>query len=167
MTMTSSSENGIRLLQGVDDILTEEHRKLYGYWLSKKGSRNFPTPSDIDLLDFPREAKMWAIADVVNSGEDFQYRFVGTSIVELLEQEPTGGEFHTLVKTVDSGTFGTDLLKIYHLILNSRAPVINGPTYMPLPNKEPLKFNSLNLPLSHDGETISEILTSVLMLEDS
>ncbi len=163
MTPTRSNP-GIRPLTSALEITCDEHRKLFEYWTERKGGKTFPTPASIDILDFPEDAKLWGITNVTRDdagGVTFPFRFVGTSIVELVEMEPTGTELGKLKKSYSNVNFGSDIEKVYHKVLELNGPVINGPTEMPLPNDEVLHFTSLNLPMAADGTTISQILTAV------
>ncbi len=67
-----------------------ELRALYDYWRGKRHGRRFPSRADIDPLEIPRLLEHIGLIDVMEGGEDFSYRLVGTGIARAFGEDPTG-----------------------------------------------------------------------------
>jgi hypothetical protein len=65
-------------------------RRLYDYWLAKKGTRRFPARADIDPLDFPYVLGNVLLLDVVRDPLRFRVRVHGTEMVMRAGYELTG-----------------------------------------------------------------------------
>ncbi len=165
-----TTNHEIRAMHSASELECEKHHLLYDYWLIKKGANAFPAFSDIDLLDFPDDANLWAIVRVVPNGKgdvEFSFHFVGPGIVSLVELEPTGTDVSNLERDYSKVDFGSDSDKVFRKVLEVGGPVLNGPTDMPLPNEEVLRFLSFSLPLAANGSEISHILTAISVISKS
>lgn len=73
-------------LQLDDDRL----RRLYAYWLEKRGDRQFPTRTDIDPVEFPYVLGYVTLVDVEHAPRRYHFRLDGSILVELSGQNYTG-----------------------------------------------------------------------------
>src|SRR5690348_9915908 len=71
-------------------------RRLYEYWLAKKGDRRFPARADIDPLDFGYVLGNVMLLDVVRDPLRFRVRVHGTMMVMKAGYELTGKFFDEL-----------------------------------------------------------------------
>ncbi len=67
-------------------------RRLYRYWLAKRGERQWPDRRAIDPTEIRDILPNLGIVEVVGAGDDmrFRYRLVGTAIVNAYGVDPTG-----------------------------------------------------------------------------
>lgn len=72
------------------DIVHAKTRRLYEYWLSRRGDRRFPSRADIDPLDFVYALGDVILVDVDRARDEFRYRLVGTNCVRRTGYDPTG-----------------------------------------------------------------------------
>lgn len=86
-------------------------RRLFAYWLEKRGDRLFPSRADIDPVDFPYVLGYVTLVDVEHDPRRYHFRLDGSILVELsgtnytgryLDELP-GEEYVTFIKqTYDS-----------------------------------------------------------------
>ncbi len=127
---------------------------IYGYWLTKRGSRSMPGRSDLDPAEIPpRLLPGITLVDVVPDPRRYVYRLVGTMEAEVRGYDPTG-------KSVGEAYFGenaADATECYDLVVSTCAPVLD-----PLPFLERRRgyrgAESLFLPLSNDGVAVNMIV---------
>jgi hypothetical protein len=127
---------------------------IFGYWLTKRGSRAMPSRSDLDPTEIPpRLLTGITLVDVVPDHRRYVYRLVGTMEVEVRGYDPTG-------KSVGDAYFGEnaeDATACYDRVVATRAPVLD-----PLPFLERRRgyrgAESLFLPLSNDGFAVNMIM---------
>ena len=72
------------------DVYDSRLRRLYVYWLAKKGTRRFPARADVDPLDFPYVLGHIMLLDVVRDPLRFRVRVHGTEMVVRAGYELTG-----------------------------------------------------------------------------
>lgn len=67
-------------------------RRLYRYWLDKRGERPWPDRRAIDPAELKEILPNLAIIEIVGAANDprFRYRLVGTAIVDAYGVDPTG-----------------------------------------------------------------------------
>lgn len=130
---------------------------LFAYWDAKRGERTMPRRADIDPLDFHGHLAGILLVDV--EGEDakragiFRYRVVGTAEVELRGHDPTG-------RLVQEGFLGPslkDVLACYELVRRRRTFLYDPLGYW-TPEGRWVDEHTLFLPLSNDGDTVTQIL---------
>lgn len=73
-------------LQLDDDRL----RRLYAYWLDKRGDRQFPAKAEIDPVDFPYVLGYVTLVDVEPAPRRYHFRLDGSILVELSGSNYTG-----------------------------------------------------------------------------
>ncbi len=67
-------------------------RRLYHYWLAKRGNLPWPDRRSIDPADLQDILPSLGIVEVLGDGDDlrFRYRLIGTAIVRAYGRDPTG-----------------------------------------------------------------------------
>ena len=83
----------------------------------------------------------------------FRYRLVGTGEVEVRRRDPTG----LLVQDGFFGLSAEDVLTCYELVRQRRSFVYDPLAYW-TPDRRWIDEHTLFMPLSQDGETVSQIL---------
>jgi hypothetical protein len=128
-------------------------QQLYRYWRSKCDGDRLPTRRDIDPVEIPRFLSQLTIVEVVPDERRYVYRLVGTTEVEIRGRDPTG-------KSVLDNFFGPsieDVLGCYDTVVATRRPLYDPTPYL-TPDGRYSDDETLFLPLSEDGETVSRVL---------
>jgi hypothetical protein len=127
---------------------------LYEYWLEKCGERRMPLRSDIDPTTMPRGVLPGlTLVDVAPDDRRYTYRLVGTGEVEVRGNDPTG-------KSVGEAFFGStaeDALACYDKVVSTRAPLLDATPFISTDGRY-VTVETIFLPLSEDGATVSKIL---------
>jgi hypothetical protein len=128
-------------------------RALYEYWDRKRGGRRMPARPDIDPAEFVPHLPGIMLVDVVADERRYVYRLVGTREVEARGQNPTGravGEsFH--------GSSRENVLRNYDTVCHERSPLFDD-YHFAAPSGRLIDEQAIFLPLSADGETVSQIM---------
>lgn len=135
-----------------DEIGPEDAKRLYRYWLAKRGGRAFPSRKDVDPLDLPFVLGRISLIEVSASPRRFRFRLVSTDLTEHLGYEMTGKYVEELPETE---------LRDYAADFYARATEARAPIYEeggPLLDGRHWKHKTLALPLSSDGEAIDMLL---------
>lgn len=135
----------------------EQIATLFHYWVRKRGDRAMPRRADIDPADFAAHLPGILLVDVEGTDASgvgiFRYRVVGTGEVTLRGHDPTG-------KRVEEGFFGpslADVIGCYERVRRGRSFLYDPLEYI-TPDGRWSCESTLFLPLSEDGENVSQIL---------
>ena len=74
------------VLELTDDRL----RRLFSYWLEKRGERPFPAKAEIDPIEFPYILGYVTLVDVEQAPRRYHFRLDGSILVELSGTDYTG-----------------------------------------------------------------------------
>lgn len=124
----------------------------YEYWRSKCGARVMPRRSDIDPSEIPRLLPHIQISEIV--GARIRYRLAGTAIVEAYGEELAGKYFDQ----VFSGERLRFVEKNYRMMCEEKRAVLVCNRYDSKRDVQ-LICTRLIMPLSEDGETVTQCLT--------
>jgi hypothetical protein len=128
-------------------------QQVYSYWRSKFEGDRLPKRGAIDPAEIKRFLPQLTIVEVVPDQRRYVYRLVGTMEVEIRGRDPTG-------QSVLDGFFGPsvdDALRCYDAVVATRQPFYDDEAYI-TPDGRFSDDETLFLPLSEDGETVSRIL---------
>lgn len=128
-------------------------QQMYSYWRSKFEGDRLPRRSAIDPAEIKRFLPQLTIVEVVPDERRYVYRLVGTMEVEIRGRDPTGW-------SVLDGFFGPsldDALHCYDTVVATRRPFYDDEAYI-TPDGRFSDDETLFLPLSEDGATVSRIL---------
>lgn len=132
-------------------------REIHAYWANSRGDRRLPRRADFDPADVPHLLANFMLIDVEGVRPDgvgiFRYRVVGAYEVGNRGHNPTG-------RLVEDGFFAPSLEEAIGAYERART---RGEPYYARINFEDdrgrLVFeDSILLPYSEDGETVSQIL---------
>ncbi len=142
------------------DFLAEcpkEVAELFRYWDERRGDRRMPRRADITPEDFSAHLPGIMLVDVEGTDDDgfgiFRYRVVGTGEVTIRGHDPTG-------KLVEDGFFGPskeDVIGSYEFVRHVQS-FIYDPLEYETPDGRWCDECTIFLPLSENGETVSQIL---------
>jgi hypothetical protein len=97
-----------------------------------------------------------AMIDVIDAGEEFRYRLVGTALTQYFLVDPTG-KTTAEAWPAKVGDIAAQVRSNLRSIMTLRRPVrVRGMLDWPNFSKEP--FDALYLPLSDDGQTVTTIM---------
>lgn len=141
--------NGVNDLDRVEGATSPILVDAHAYWASKCEGRRFPSRADLDPIEIPRLLPFVYLVNVLGGGQDFQYRLIGTDIVEKTLGDYTGN----LLSEISESGSQRRLWSIYG------AAATTGDGYFDrLVYKSRLGltrwYENLVLPLSGDGETV-------------
>jgi len=139
------------------DVCLPSAAEVFGYWDRCRGARAMPRRRDIDPVDIPRYLPSITLLDIEDVDGDgvgiYRYRVVGTREVALRGDDPTG-------KLVQEGYFAESLeglLSAYETVRRQRT-FLYAPTAFWSETYKWIDEDVLMLPLSEDGDTVSQIL---------
>jgi hypothetical protein len=126
---------------------------LLRYWERKRGERRMPRRADIDPAELVRFLPAVMLVDVVADDRRYVYRLVGTREVQARGRDPTG----RAVGDAFIGSSRESVLANYDRVKLTGAPHIDLKTI--ITNRDRLdNSHVIFLPLSEDGETVTQIL---------
>lgn len=132
-------------------------RRLYNYWLEKRGQRAFPSWRDIDLLDLWQIASCLIVKDVIDYGADFRNRYWGTQVTQRAGFDATGRTHSEIYKNQPLGP----QMDTYQAVINTRRPYMVHRTSTFIEGREFVVFNALNLPLGTSDEKVDHIMIAI------
>ena len=143
-------------LPAATDIRDARLRRLYEYWLEKKGQRRFPSRRDIDPVDFFYVLGHVILVDVLRDPLRFRVRVHGTEMVAKAGYDLTG-------KFLDDHPIAEDrryvmercegLVRDCEPLLVWRDRKLNG---------KARRYEALWLPLSDDGQHVTMLLAAMI-----
>ena len=72
------------------EINDDRLRRLFAYWLAKRGDRPFPTKAEIDPIDFSYVLGYVTLVDVERDPRRYRFRLDGSILVALSGMDYTG-----------------------------------------------------------------------------
>jgi hypothetical protein len=147
-------------MDGVGTIGDPRLWLLYHYWRGKKGDRAMPSPADIDLASLPKPVQPNAmLLDVVVEGGlvRFRYSRVGAVFWRATGKEPVGQFVDEALSEVAG--YRKYVVGIYQEMQACKRPMYTENLFvLQHGQSDPMTTKRLSLPLSHDGETVHEVL---------
>ncbi len=126
---------------------------LFRYWDRKRGDRRMPRRADVDPAELIGFLPALMIVDVVADDRRYVYRLVGTREVQARGRDPTG----RAVGEAFLGASREGVLANYNRVQLTGQPHVDLKTVVT--NRDRLdNSHVIFLPLSEDGETVSQIL---------
>ena len=147
--------DGVLMAPASAEILEAAGLKaFFGYWLARSAGRIGPKRADIDLRDMAGLLPHLHFYDVVDGGRSFYVRVVGTAIVASV------GSDHTKLTLTDADQ---DLparraIAIMRAAIAQKAGIRTTSSRIAAMKPSVQAVESLWLPLSEDGTTVSQIL---------
>jgi hypothetical protein len=129
---------------------------LLAYWREKCAGRAMPARADIDPTDRALRPHLGYIVltDVLRPPVRFRFRLIGSELTRLVGRDSTGRYMDELYAPEDY----TNATEAYSWVVRHRAPLrILGD--LRHANRDWLKMESLDLPISNDQAEVDMILT--------
>lgn len=137
----------------LDAVLHTGCGTLHAYWDGLRGGRFAPAWGAFQLIDLPAAIIPYMrVADVIDGGADFRYRFWGTGLSFVRALDRTGKR----LSAIDSPRTPAALEEYRRIVREKRgfASVYDARTHLPGAG---LHAPCIRLPLSSDGETVDKI----------
>lgn len=132
-----------------DDKLSAIHQ----YWLEKRGSRRMPCRDDIDPVELRPHLGNVVLIDVEHNPLRLRYRLIGTRITAVMGRDSTGKYYDEIY----SGQLLENIYESFRWIFENMKPLRTyGESFYP--DRDYYIYETLNLPLSEDDETINMVL---------
>jgi hypothetical protein len=127
--------------------------ELLALWRARRGERLMPARHDFDAVELMRFGGRIALIDVEYDPKRYRFRLIGSKMTEVLGRDCTGA----YVDDLYDPAFYHTAVEPYEIVLRDRKPVTSHGN-MKRMGKEFLRFQSLDLPLSRDGERVDMIM---------
>ena len=129
-------------------------RDCHDYWLHLKAGAILPSRQQFKPGDLPQHLPHITLIEVIDHGEDFLYRLIGTKIDEAMGVNYTG----MLLSEIPNKDSRTLRFTNYRLCVKERKPVYTAGslTYY---DKDFRHYQTLLMPFSDDGENVDIIFT--------
>jgi hypothetical protein len=139
---------------GSGRLMLPELERLYRFWDAKRAGRIAPARRDLAM----EELKPWLghllVLEVIDGGADFVYRVYGTAISAFFGNDLTGKR----LSEVDQPT--QDVVgKEYRDVVATLRPTYG--VRAPRTFREHTLVARANLPLSHDGHAVDQLLVGI------
>ncbi len=131
--------------------------EIYDIWQQDRAGSIGPNWGSSDLLKFSPNIIPWiVILDVDPSGEHLIYRFWGTGRTSAMGKDMTGQS----VDEIEPENVAKKIAAEYKQVIDTQIPVYIRSTAL-AEDDDPITFDTLKLPLSNNGDTLTGILAVV------
>jgi hypothetical protein len=144
----------------ISQIETPELRLILAYWSRAAQGSRLPRWSDIDLAEIGHVAGYVILLDVVEEGQDFEYRIFGNIIAEVSEFDMTGKRLSMHKASAYIVEFS---LAVYRAALIRHQPVLTE--HRPTGTKYTAAWQRVVLPLVDASGTVIRILIGTVPVD--
>jgi hypothetical protein len=144
----------------INQIETPELRLVLAYWSRAAQENRTPRWSDIDLTEISHVAGYLMLLDVVEEGQDFEYRMFGDIIAEVSELDMTGKRLSMHKASTYIVEFS---LAVYRAALLRHQPVLTE--HRPTGTKYTAAWQRIVLPLVDEAGAVIRILTGTVPVD--
>ncbi len=157
--------NGRMRFQVVDmaDNPTPVFAEVLEYWQAKRGDAFAPAWTDIQLMDLPTALlPKCIVVDMEGPTGDIRYRYYGTAIANLHGYELS----NKTIQEMQPPDFRDQVIRQYRMVQEQRTPMFFVAHFPFLTGRRTYQY-LLRLPLSSDGETVTNVLSVQDISDDS
>lgn len=140
----------------VERVRDARLRRLYTYWLERKGERRMPARRDIDPVDFTYLLGHIMLVDVEHEPLRFRVRLHGTALVRLSAYELTGKMLDELPNTAYRAYV---IERCRGLVESGEPAIVNHNRVL---DGRPRHYEALWLPFSDDGAKVTMLLCALV-----
>jgi len=144
----------------ISQIETPELRLVLAYWSRAAQESRTPRWSDIDLAEIDHVAGYLMLLDVVEEGQDFEYRMFGDIIAEVSEFDMTGKRLSMHKASAHIVEFS---LAVYRAALLRHQPLLTE--HRPTGTKYTAAWQRIVLPLVDETGAVIRILTGTVPVD--
>lgn len=135
-----------------DQIRHPDLRRLFDYWLARRGDRSFPARADLDPVEFRFAVGNVTLIDVLYDPLRFRFRLVGSLMAQRMGWDLSG----KMVDEIPDLDYRNSVINGFRRVVENRRP--NTTLYERDLEGKPRRFEVLRLPLATDGENIDMLL---------
>lgn len=140
----------------IESLESAEFHQVLDLWEQLRGDRFAPSWRAADLMRLPGKIVPFiCIADVQTEPEDYIYRFWGTGHTEVKGIDNTGKS----VAAHDPEELGQAIFGEYRRVVSERVPLAFRHDLYPELRHAAMYQDTIRLPLSADGETVTQVLS--------
>lgn len=126
---------------------------LLDYWTSKKRGDRLPGRKDIDPFELKPHLPNVILIDIEHDPLRLRYRLIGTNVTRAMDRDSTGKYYDEIY----SQKLLSDIYRSFEWIFEHRRPLrTHGEAFYP--DKNFYAYETLNMPMSSDGEIIDMVL---------
>lgn len=145
----------------IDDTtsLSPVFSDVYKFWLETSKGALLPNVSDFRLDELPVKILPWSIvADVITEDSEtfYKFRFWGTQRASLIGYDMTG----KFLSEIGSQDMRDGNMVEYEYVREHKTPIL-CPTPIVTSSGRPTAMNSIRLPLTHDGESVTRVYSAL------
>ena len=129
---------------------------IYNYWVSKLRGRRMPSRADIIPAELTPQLPQILLADVLEAGNDFRYRLVGTRLTRYFPMGATGKTFAEALAPFGAATVEGTIAVYRSVVTQRQAALIKGPGQYY--HQDAKTFEAVLMPLSEDDSHVTMIL---------
>lgn len=143
-------------------------RDLYEYWDKLRGDRIGPTWREFQLVDLPLEClRHIHVVDIRNDPFDIVYRFWGTGLTDVLHFDRTGSSQLTTNMGYLEESRRQQVIADYRKVIGERIPLpFLWDAHSTRRDVGPLVVPSIRIPISDDGERVTQVATHFDFTQD-
>ena len=127
------------------------------YWNGKRGDRIMPARRDIDVLELKSHLGRIHIAELEYEPFRVRYRLIGSTSTSIVGRDMTGRYFDEIYPP----EILTGMHDAYGWVAENRKP-LRGYGSAVFANKSTYTYESVNLPLSDDGEVVNMVVGEII-----
>ncbi len=145
----------------LDDVMQSSCGEIYEYWDSIRGARIAPDWNTFDLIQLPaNQVRYTHVVDITADPFDVVFRFWGTGLSDVLYFDRTGQSLRTTPMGYLDERRREQVLSDYKTVFETRQPMpFLWDASSTRENARRMVVPSIRLPLSSDGETVTNIVT--------
>ena len=132
--------------------LTPFARMALDYWNAKRGARPMPSRRDLDPIEMKPFLPQVMLLEVIEGGQDFHCRVIGSDIRERIGFEMTG---RRLSELNGEPAVVRAIMEEYREVVRLRRPTAARHNFVNRVTGRPKVYERLTTPLSDDGEAIN------------
>ncbi|WP_259781147.1 PAS domain-containing protein [Aestuariispira ectoiniformans] len=138
------------------DIKSEYLRDLYQYWHGNCAGKAVLPRDRFDPVDIPRLLSRLILLDVIDQGQDFRYRVVGTDVVGAIGRDFTGERLTDYHK----GHEDISVINGYKILLETGEPQLETRSLTSV-GRDYVTYERLLLPMARNSQKVDTILAGL------
>jgi len=144
-----------------EELTSTQLKRMHAVWSTLAAGRFAPTRKEIAPARFKEVLPTIFLLDVIDAGEDFRFSLGGDRLVRVLQERFDPGARLSATK---GSNFYERCIRLFRLCVATRKGLAVGPAKAALPGREFMEVETLVLPLSDDGETVTGILGAIYVV---
>ena len=140
-------------IDSIREIPNAEMAQMYRLWDDARGDAAMPARKDMDPFKLPGLMPNMYLLEVLDHGEDFLIRVVGSNLAQIYDADYTGRKISEMELSIHTRK---PPLEVCREPVAAGAPIL-GVGNLAIINKGYMTLYDLKLPLSTDGTTVDYI----------